>query len=102
MSLAEYDIQHPHERDRGLPPILDEEGRCLRCGCEWRDEQITALLLDLDARDARVLALLDMIEEARDFAGAFITRARRGASGQGDLKALEEVARAWLDRVGEL
>lgn len=38
-----YNPQHPHERERGLPPILDEEGRCLRCGCEWRDEQIERL-----------------------------------------------------------
>ena len=98
MSLAEYDVQHPHERDRGLPPILDEEGRCLRCGCEWRDEQITALLLDLDARDARVLALLDMIEEARGLI-------RDELNGKPDVKAVvvwDEAARAWLDRVGEL
>ncbi len=27
-----YDPRHPHERDAGVPPQLDRDGRCIVCG----------------------------------------------------------------------
>lgn len=42
------DPRHPHEPE--VAPVLDAEGRCLVCGCQWRDEQIAqrdAFIMDL-------------------------------------------------------
>jgi hypothetical protein len=34
----EYSPLHPHEPETA--PVYDHEGRCLVCGCEWRDQEI--------------------------------------------------------------
>jgi hypothetical protein len=36
-----YDPRHPHEPE--VAPVFDPEGRCLVCGCQWRDQQIDRL-----------------------------------------------------------
>ena len=33
-----FDPRHLHEPE--IAPVFDAEGRCLVCGCQWRDEQI--------------------------------------------------------------
>lgn len=40
-------LRHPHEPE--VTPVYNHEGRCLVCGCEWRDQQIAMLrdVLDL-------------------------------------------------------
>lgn len=39
------DPRHPHEPD--VAPVLDAEGRCLVCGCQWRDAQIAQLKAEI-------------------------------------------------------
>lgn len=35
-----FNPRHPHEPD--VAPVFDAEGRCLICGCQWRDTEIAA------------------------------------------------------------
>lgn len=44
-----FDPRHPHEPE--IAPVFDGEGRCLVCGCQWRDQQIAQ-------RDAFIMALI--------------------------------------------
>lgn len=52
------DPKHPHERDgRDVPPVFDGDGRCLVCGCEWRDQEIARrdAIIDAFAQEVRRL-----------------------------------------------
>lgn len=51
-SVDEFSTKHPHEPD--VASVLDAEGRCLVCGCQWRDEQIAALRSALAVQKAKV------------------------------------------------
>lgn len=39
--------KHPHEP--AVAPVYDPEGRCLVCGCLWRDDQIVHLAGRIEA-----------------------------------------------------
>jgi hypothetical protein len=45
-----YNPLHPHQLDgRNVEPVFDAEGRCLVCGCEWRDSEIERYVTHIHA-----------------------------------------------------
>ena len=62
MTTDFVDPRHPHEPE--VAPIFDPEGRCLVCGCQWRDEQIERLTAERD-RYRQALDALDSLDPRR-------------------------------------
>jgi hypothetical protein len=51
---------HPHQMDgRNVEPVYNHEGRCLVCGCEWRDEAIARYVRHIEDDLRPALRLVD-------------------------------------------
>jgi hypothetical protein len=51
---------HPHQMNgRNIEPVYDSEGRCLVCGCEWRDQECQRLSRHIEDELRPALRLVD-------------------------------------------
>jgi hypothetical protein len=99
-SINEYDPRHGHERERGLPPIFDEEGRCLRCSWEYHTEYIAQLEAERDAALAEAQDLRQRVREATGTAMEYIDKCQTLEEERDALQADNAGLQAVIDEYG--